>query len=497
MNQNKVRAYLNNEKLLIESSCRYFARTIFGYTINTHHDKILSHYEKNKTLDLAPRGSGKSSIGTESYVAWRALNNPDLRILIVSDTDNHAEDFLLSIKNAFQKSPEIKKHWGDIIESDTVDSIVLRGRTTYTKEPTIFASGAHGKVTSYHYDLIICDDLVTFDNSRTETPRERMKTWFKMTLLPTLLPGGEIHVLGTRYHHQDLYQMLIDDLKYDPQTQQAITIIDSEERSIWEDFLPLDDIKDAAGEVIVEGLRTKREQLGAIVFALQYQNDTDLMTKGEIIQIDWFRYYDLQTINGIDCVVPEGEEAIPITDLQIYAGVDPSLGKNETSAYFAIYTLGKHRPTNRIFTLAIERGRYSYDLRRSKVNDNFKQWHPRITNIENIAFQSDYIDSLRERYPYIRIKDTNTSTSDKVSRAWSISGIIHAGKFYVRKNMTIFITELCLMPESEFTDQLDACYLALEASGQPLGGARRSSRPKNKYAQVRNRNAAASKLSKA
>ena len=72
-----------HEKDLLLHSARYFIKKIFNYVIEPHHEKILVHIEGIATsLDLAPRGSGKSRVVTVGYAAWRALQDPNIRILV-------------------------------------------------------------------------------------------------------------------------------------------------------------------------------------------------------------------------------------------------------------------------------------------------------------------------------------------------------------------------------------------------------------------------------
>jgi len=184
----------------LRDSPEQFIKRIFDYKTAEPHLRILEHYEQyQQTLDLAPRGCGKTRIGDIGYSAWKAVNNPNIRILIVSDTDTHAVRFLGTIKAVIESHPLIKRYYGDVKGDKWTDhEIVLKTRTDKTlTEATISAMGMYsGAVTTGHYDIIIADDLINFDNARTEGQRERSKEWFKTTLLPTLLPGGEIHCLG-------------------------------------------------------------------------------------------------------------------------------------------------------------------------------------------------------------------------------------------------------------------------------------------------------------
>jgi predicted phage terminase large subunit-like protein len=463
-----------NQKGIIQSSCRYFITTIFNYVIEPHHENILSHAETStQSLDLAPRGSGKSRIITIGYVAWRALIDPNIRILIVSDTDDHAVRFLSTIKSALHYHPLIKQHFGNLAGNKWTDhQIEVAGRTKILTEATITAQGAYsGAVTSGHYDIIICDDLVNFENSRTEGSRVRMLEWFKQTLLPTLIPGGELHIIGTRYHFLDLYQVMIDELKYDCQIQQAIIRdIDGNELSIWEEYMPLSDRVDPANGKLTQGLRTIQGNLGSVIFNLQYQNDAELMKKGNIFEYDWFRWYETETReDGKTYLLRPDGQAVCTDRLTIYAGVDPSIGEGDQSDFFAVCVIGLDRLNKDYYVLDIHKARLSYEGRSRIIDTKYQMWHPQITGIEDVAFQKEFCQRIRKTYPYIRIKEIKT-TKDKVSRAYGRSGLVQNGKVFVKKGMADFVEELCIMPEGAHDDQFDAFDFAIYVSESADGG---------------------------
>ena len=470
-----------HEKDLLLHSCRYFIKKVFSYVIEPHHEKILNHIETTSTsLDLAPRGSGKSRVVTIGYAAWRALKDPNVRILIVSDTDDHAVRFLGTIKSALKYHALIKQHFGDLAGDKWTDhQIEVKGRTKILTEATITAHGAYsGAVTSGHYDIIICDDLVNFENARTEASRLRMLEWFKQTLLPTLIPGGELHVIGTRYHFLDLYQNMIDDLGYDTQIQQAIQTDEKGiERSIWEAYMPLLDRLDSLTGKLTEGLKTIQANLGTVIFNLQYQNDAELMKKGSIFEYDWFRWYTTETReDGRTWVIRDDEQEIPIDKLSIYDGVDPSIGESDQSDYFAVCVIGVDRQTREIYVLDIVKARLSYDGRARIVDAKYQMWHPHITGIEDVAFQKEFCQRIRKTFPYSRVKEIKT-TKDKVSRAYGRSGLVQNGKVFVKKGMADFVSELCLMPEGSHDDQFDAFDFAVAVSEISTGGTKQTPIP--------------------
>lgn len=456
------------------------------YVIEHHHENILNHVERvGVSLDLAPRGSGKSRIVTVGYAAWRALRDPNIRILIVSDTDDHAVRFLGTIKSALKHHPLVKQHFGDLTGDKWTDhQIEVKGRTRILTEATITAHGAYsGAVTSGHYDIIICDDLVNFENARTEGGRQRMLEWFKQTLLPTLIPGGELHVIGTRYHFLDLYQTMIDELGYDCQIQQAIRCDDGgNEHSIWESYMPLHDRQDPITGKVTDGLVTIKQNLGDVIFNLQYQNDAELMKKGSIFQYDWFRWYTMETReDGKLWIIRDDKQAIDVSTLLIFAGVDPSIGEGDQSDYFAVCVIGMDRISHEIYVLDIYKGRLTYDGRARIVDAKYQQWSPRIMGIEDVAFQKEFVQRIRKTFPYIRVKEVKT-TKDKVSRAYGRSGLVQNGKVWVKKGMSDLVEELCIMPEGAHDDQFDAFDFAIAVSETSGGAAKQTKLPgSNKY----------------
>ncbi|MHC4660194.1 MAG: hypothetical protein ACYS8W_00770 [Planctomycetota bacterium] len=95
----------------------------------------------------------------------------------------------------------------------TQDEITLRRRRRIAKEAAVTALGVGGPIIGRHYDIILLDDVVDEEAARTENMRERISIWFRKVLMPCLEPGGELHLVGTRYHPLDLYGSLIESAK--------------------------------------------------------------------------------------------------------------------------------------------------------------------------------------------------------------------------------------------------------------------------------------------
>jgi hypothetical protein len=169
----------DDEKQLLKYSEEYFISEVFGYYIYPHHKRIIDYiHNTQQTLILAPRGSGKTKIGDIGHIAFKILNNPNERLLLLSDTHNHATRFLGTIKTVLTTSPVIKRNYGNIIGDKWTDmEIVTSLRTDESlTEATITATGMYGSyVTSGHFTEAVCDDLITFENSASALQRNKKR----------------------------------------------------------------------------------------------------------------------------------------------------------------------------------------------------------------------------------------------------------------------------------------------------------------------------------
>ncbi len=180
-------------------------------TERTHREivDLLTSVYKYKLI-LLPRGGFKTSICTIGYSIWRLARNPNLRVLIDSKTEDRSQGILSGIKEHCEFNDKFREVYGNWknIPGWQESSITLPYRTTPRKEPSIDTGGVDAPKTGGHYDLIIADDLHDERNIDTEWMRNKVKLHYK-TLFPLLEPEGEIIIVGTRWHYDDLYNYIL------------------------------------------------------------------------------------------------------------------------------------------------------------------------------------------------------------------------------------------------------------------------------------------------
>lgn len=353
--------YLILEELRIDLLCT----EVLGYTLEDFHLEILMlcmtvMSERGEGLLEAPRGFGKSTIGTTAFAIFLILLNRDILILITSSTAGKAEGFLQEIKAHFEYNEVLREIFGDYVNPKGWNntSIFVKGRKTIAKEGTVTAYGQSGQVVSKHYDVILNDDPVNEDNARTKLRRDKLEDWLHTSLGPTLKPEGFMMTTGTRYHPEDSLGKIEEKakarIKEIAKKKQAGTFVASDysepplrilklkaildegksrERSLWEDRFPLAKLKDI------------KRKMGSIRFGGQMQQETDLM-KGKMIKekdIMWYRRDDVNTAK-----------------LHIYQGLDLAAGKDVNNDRFAFVTKGYDPFTNRAYTLDLVHGQFSF-----------------------------------------------------------------------------------------------------------------------------------------
>lgn len=189
----------------------------------THGDMITAlESPKKRKLVVMPRNTFKSTVGVTSYVIWRIRQNPNIRILIDSETFQNSKNFLREIK-AHLTGPLLTALDGPYRGPPICGSpelwneseLTIRQRTVARKEATITCGGIGVVKVGQHYDLIIGDDYNSRKNSMTPEARAKVVNHYKMNTA-ILDPEGEYVIIGTRYAADDVIgHILVNEIGLD------------------------------------------------------------------------------------------------------------------------------------------------------------------------------------------------------------------------------------------------------------------------------------------
>ena len=172
--------------------------------------------DEDQILVNTPPEHAKSTTLTVNYVVWRIVQDPNVRILLISKTQDMAKKFLLSIKERLAESEaylELQQAFGppggfsEGSASWTADRIYVAGRTAGEKDPTVQAVGIGGHIYGSRCDLAIMDDCVDHTNHQQF---ENQITWIQNQVGSRVADtGGRMLLIGTRMETVDLYSEIL------------------------------------------------------------------------------------------------------------------------------------------------------------------------------------------------------------------------------------------------------------------------------------------------
>lgn len=177
---------------------------LFEATVAAYPDAL------RKVAALMPRGHGKTEAGTIVYPAWAIARWPAVKIAIVSKTEGSASERVQKIGRILEEHAD--RLGIEIVENTKTELTTQANVAAQQKEPTLSAHGINSQVTGGHYDILIFDDVVDWENQRLESRRQKIRNTFRdysKNLLEkdSTLPTGPVTVVvGTRKHPRDLYE---------------------------------------------------------------------------------------------------------------------------------------------------------------------------------------------------------------------------------------------------------------------------------------------------
>jgi predicted phage terminase large subunit-like protein len=419
----------------------------------------------------APRAHAKSTAVSLAYLLAAVLFRQSQFVLLLSDTEGQAKDFLGDIKKELQTNEDIIGLF-DIkdMPKDTETDIIVRFHDGYVFR--IIAKGSEQKVRGLKWnhkrpDLIIGDDLENDEIVMNPDRREKFRNWMMKALLPCLAPHGKVRIVGTILH-LDSFLARICPMEGEKMTvREGLKLVSKNSRAMWK----------------------------SVVYAAHAgSNPSDIKNKSDILWSERFdkKYFQEKYLEAVELGMPEAyaQEQLnrPLDDthtlfrktdfvgmtesekeeislgkrpLLHYCGIDLAISEKERADYSVFHVVGLdakgyifHRKTirdrmdglqivNTILALQTQ-----YDL----------QW---------VAIEQDKIGKaigsfLREKMLETGVAITLvpiTPSADKTQRTRSIQARMRAGGVKFDKNAEEYHgleTEFLQFPRGRHDDQVDA-----------------------------------------
>jgi hypothetical protein len=165
----------------------------------------------------APRGHAKSTAVTHAYTLAAVLFRQADFVVLVSDTELQAIQFLNDIKMELYENQKLISLFkvADIYKDAEREIRFKMGADNHqVRIMARGASGGSGSVRGFKWrgkrpNLIICDDMENDEAVSNEERRDKFRNWFYGALIPALSDTGKIRIVGTVLHFDSLLERLM------------------------------------------------------------------------------------------------------------------------------------------------------------------------------------------------------------------------------------------------------------------------------------------------
>lgn len=152
-----------------------------------------------------------TKIATLAAICFRFYRH----VLIVSDTEQQARDFLGDIKAQIMDNDELRGyfHIAETVKDAETEFVFKFKDGSWCR---LIAKGAGQKLRGLNYrnarpDLVMVDDLENDELVENKARREKLNSWFMSALLPAMATKGKIRVVGTVLHFDGILEKLMKD----------------------------------------------------------------------------------------------------------------------------------------------------------------------------------------------------------------------------------------------------------------------------------------------
>ena len=451
----------------------------------------------------APRDHAKSSVFSLIYVLWRIceerrrmielgwpavplqhrgefLRLEHERIALFSKSGDSADDLVQDVAFQLEFNEELIKDYGtfrgrqDWSPAQGSISIIDKGSG---RGPTLKAIGRGKQVAGMRLTMAVLDDIEDYESTRIDTRRKGTQEWFFRDVVNAVLPTGQIILIGTAQHEDDLIHTIKGMGFYDykhyaaEDTQGAALWPERYDINVAECLLPpagkpqpsrLDAIKlckqcrvytdQSLGKAC---LKARHLELGELVYQCQFMNNIKAL-EGGVFKREWFKYYNPSQIrqSGDNHWYWHGEKGECEEHLDIYIGIDPAIGEKTQNDFFCAIVIGVTKAQD-IFVLYMVHDKLDFPTQVQQIIQLSNAWLPKAVGVETNAYQKALKQQVM-REAMVPVRELHHG-GDKLMRIISTSSYVESGKVRVHPAMQgTFVEAMAGFPNSSHDDIPDA-----------------------------------------
>ncbi len=358
---------LSSLKIKYKGVGKYYGFTLDGDGLFLLEDNTVTH---------------NSFFFSNAYPIWMMYKyNPlskDQRVLngrhgfLFSNTMTQALDLLEIVKDQISDNeilreklfPDYRDNWskGSI---KTKNGCRLRARSWYST------------VRGAHPGYIILDDVLKDNVLYSKMQRDRGKAYFNGSIFPLLIPGGQMIIVGTPFHQEDLYSLFKKSIDF---VYREYPAIDEAGNVLWSNRHNKAD------------LEMRRRFQGTLIFTREYLvkpiGDGASMFPDRILK---------RAINGMDSFeLVENIEAFPVKFKKVITGCDFAISSEVGADYTVFVTFGIDEMDNMWLLNVYRKKGVGFTEQKRMLRLIWHNFKPDVMFLEANQFQRIYTETIKE-----------------------------------------------------------------------------------------------------
>ena len=422
----------------------------------------LAEGRENRLAAFMSPQEGKSTTVSFWFPLWLlTCVNPDLRILIVSYSDEMARRWGAEIKDALER-------WsGD--EGSTDLGLRLRkdsraaGRWNIAgHRGSVYCAGIAGSITGKAGDVILVDDpLKNMSEAQSEKVRERAMSVYRSALIPRLGPNAKVGWIQTCWHESEPIRQILanEGDKASGGKWRVISI-----PAIAEDNDPLGR-KPGEGMQSARGNRDWkqiRKDVGEYVFAALYQQ-RPAPAEGNLFKRLWWRYWSPAPSGGVGPRMDLGGRIFPLDGCWRFGTVDLA-NTTKTSGDWTVISAWARTGDGDLVLLDRVRARIGEADHFASARPLVERWRLDTLYVEESQFGTTLVrEATQGGVPILPLK----ADTDKFTRALPASARCSSGRVWLPAGawwLKTWTDEFAAFPNGGHDDQVDTLAYAVRVA---------------------------------
>lgn len=375
----------------------------------------ISEDEKVKLAVICSfRGSGKSTIMTQSFPIWAVLGKMQKKfIMIISQTQDQARAHFKNLKTELETNELLKRDLGPFQEQNEWNSCSLiipryNSKIVAVSREQAIRGARFGR---HRPDLVIADDIEDVASVKTAESRKNTRDWFTSEVLPIGDRNTKIVVVGNMLHQNSLIMTLKNDIAEGRRSGEfhMFPLLNEKNEIAWPGKYP-----------DMEAVREEERKIGD-KFAWYREYLLRIIDDSEpVVQKNWIHYYD------------ELPAELRNERVEYAIGVDLAISEKDTADFTAlvsakIYGSGKNQ---RIYILPNPfKDKVSVNVTREMIRRLVMSYGGRFQTsifVEDVMLQGMLTKLLSD--DHFRAEGLKIGKMDKRSRLHICSSLIQSGQ---------------------------------------------------------------------